>query len=72
MVGNGFLGSNAEGVYLLADLTGRVDDMLEVDPNDANGVRLRATQANPNLPSPLVVHTGVQYGFNLEYTGTLP
>jgi hypothetical protein len=70
MIGNGFLGEDASGLYLLDDLTGRVDMWLEDDPADASGVMLRATEADPNFPVESDVRDTIVYGYLNEYIGT--
>lgn len=67
----GFFGEDADGKYLLADLTGEVDMWLEIDPDDPDGVVLRTTEADPNFPAESDVRDTVVYGYADEYTGTL-
>jgi hypothetical protein len=79
MIGSGFFQddlSDAQGVQLLADLTGRFDDIWEEDPADSEGVRMRAdAMPDPHFPAENDVqddgHGGVLYGYDFEFKGTL-
>jgi hypothetical protein len=70
VTGNGFLDEDASGLFLLDDLTGRVDMWLEDDPADASGVMLRATEADPNFPAEGDVRDSVVFGYLDEYIGS--
>jgi hypothetical protein len=70
VTGNGFLDEDASGLFLLDDLTGRVDMWLEDDPADASGVMLRATEADPNFPAETDVRDLITYGYLSEYVGS--
>ena len=65
--------ADAEGVTLLADITGRVDDLLEDDPDDVDGVILRDLQlSGPHFPETEDVKTPTLFGWNNEFEGILP
>jgi len=61
------------GVLLLSVTSGRVDDMVEEDPADAQGVIVRAVPlTDAHLPPVTDVKAPTVYGWNNELVGVLP
>lgn len=67
---SGFFAEDADGKYLLADLTGEVDMWFDIDPDDADGIVLRVTEADPNFPAEEDVRDATVYGYLNEYIGS--
>lgn len=61
------------GVLLLANTTGVHDDVMEEDPNDAQGVVVRsAPLTDAHLPLVTDVKSPTVYGWDNELVGVLP